>query len=161
MGPDAMIFIFWMLSFKPLFHSPLSLSSRDSLALLHFLPLEWYHLHIWGFPGSTSGKEPACQCRRHKRHRFDPWVGKIPWRRAWQQLQYSCLENALDRRAWQATVHRVTHSRVWLKWWGTAQRILLFLLHKWNNRGRIKFYSFYLPNIPAPFYIVNSQAPWT
>ena len=40
----------------------------------------------WGFPGSTSGKEPACQCRRHKRHRFDPWVGKIPWRRVWQPI---------------------------------------------------------------------------
>ena len=36
-----------------------------------------------GFPGGASGKEPACQCRR-KRCRFDPWVGKIPWRRAWQ-----------------------------------------------------------------------------
>ena len=29
------------------------------------------------------GQEPACQCRKHKRHGFDPWVGKIPWRRAW------------------------------------------------------------------------------
>ena len=37
-----------------------------------------------GFPGGSSGKEPACQCRRDKRHRFHPWVGKIPWRRAWQ-----------------------------------------------------------------------------
>ena len=37
-----------------------------------------------GFPGGTSGKEYACQSRRCKRHRFDPWVGKIPWRRAWQ-----------------------------------------------------------------------------
>ena len=39
-----------------------------------------------GFPGDASGKEPAyqCQCRRCKRHRFDPWVGKIPWRRKWQ-----------------------------------------------------------------------------
>ena len=37
-----------------------------------------------GFPGGASGKEPACQCRRPKRGRFDPWVGKIPWRRAWQ-----------------------------------------------------------------------------
>ena len=36
------------------------------------------------FPGGASGKEPACQCRRLKRHGFDPWVGKIPWRRAWQ-----------------------------------------------------------------------------
>ena len=35
-------------------------------------------------PGGTSGKEPASQCRRHKRCGFDPWVGKIPWRRAWQ-----------------------------------------------------------------------------
>ena len=31
-----------------LFHSPLSPSSRSSLASLQFLPLEWYHLHIWG-----------------------------------------------------------------------------------------------------------------
>ena len=31
-----------------------------------------------------SGKESACQCRRLKRHRFDPWIGKIPWRRKWQ-----------------------------------------------------------------------------
>ena len=38
MGPDAMILVFWMLSFKQLFHSPLSLSSRGSLVTLHFLP---------------------------------------------------------------------------------------------------------------------------
>ena len=37
-----------------------------------------------GFPGDTSGKECTCQCRRHKRHRFHPRVGKIPWKRAWQ-----------------------------------------------------------------------------
>ena len=32
----------------------------------------------------ASGKEPTCQCRRWKRCRLDPWVGKIPWRRARQ-----------------------------------------------------------------------------
>ena len=37
-----------------------------------------------GFPGGASGKEPACWCRRHQRCRLDLWVGKIPWRRAWQ-----------------------------------------------------------------------------
>ena len=37
-----------------------------------------------GFPGGTSDKEFACRCRRRKRRRFDPWVGKIPRRRAWQ-----------------------------------------------------------------------------
>ena len=39
---------------------------------------------LLGFPGGTSAKEPACQWSRHKRCRCDPWVGKIPWRRAWQ-----------------------------------------------------------------------------
>ena len=34
--------------------------------------------------GGASGEEPACQCRRHKRCRFTPWVGKIPWKRALQ-----------------------------------------------------------------------------
>ena len=49
MGLDAMILVFqcWVLS--QLFHSPLSPSSRGSLAPLHFLPLMWYHLHIWGY----------------------------------------------------------------------------------------------------------------
>ena len=33
--------------------------------------------------GGTNGKEPAWQCRRNQRLGFDPWIGKIPWRRAW------------------------------------------------------------------------------
>ena len=37
-----------------------------------------------GFPGGASCKEPACQCRRHQRRGFNPWAGKIPWRRKWQ-----------------------------------------------------------------------------
>ena len=37
-----------------------------------------------GFPGGASGKEPSCHCRRYKRRGFDPCMGKIPWRRAWQ-----------------------------------------------------------------------------
>ena len=28
----------------------------------------------------SRGQEPACQCREPQRHRFHPWVGKIPWR---------------------------------------------------------------------------------
>ena len=37
---------------------------------------------ILGFPGGSDGKESTCQWRRHKRRWFDPWVRKIPWRRA-------------------------------------------------------------------------------
>ena len=33
------------------------------------------------FPGDASGEETACRSRRR---RFQPWAGKIPWRRAWQ-----------------------------------------------------------------------------
>ena len=30
------------------------------------------------FPGAISGKEPPCQCRRHTRRGFDPWIGRFP-----------------------------------------------------------------------------------
>ena len=35
------------------------------------------------FPRWLTGKESACQCRRHRRLGFDPWVRKIPWSRKW------------------------------------------------------------------------------
>jgi len=37
-----------------------------------------------GFPGGPRDKEPAYQFRRSKRLEFNPWVEKIPWRRAWK-----------------------------------------------------------------------------
>ena len=39
---------------------------------------------LQGFPGGSSGKGLACQCRRYKRRWFDPCVGKISWRRKGQ-----------------------------------------------------------------------------
>ena len=54
-----------------------------------------------GFSGGTSGKESACQYRRCKIYKFDPWVGKIPWNGNGNPLQYSCLENSTDRGAWR------------------------------------------------------------
>ena len=77
-------------------------SFRDSYVPFKYFGI-WYDQKE-GFPGGTSGKEPACQGRSHKRHRFDARVGKIPWRSAWQPPQYSCLENIMDRGAWRAAV---------------------------------------------------------
>ena len=61
MGPNVMLLAFWVLSCKPLFHSPLSLSSRSFLVPLRFVPWGWYHLHIWCYwyflPAILS---PAC-----------------------------------------------------------------------------------------------------
>ena len=45
--------------------------------------------NIWGFPGGTNGKEHTCQYRRCKRHAFNCWIRKIPWRRAWQPTPVS------------------------------------------------------------------------
>ena len=56
---------------------------------------------------ALSGKEPACQCRRRKRGGLDPWVGKIPGRRAWQSTPVFLPEDPMDREAWWATVHPV------------------------------------------------------
>ena len=66
---------------------------------------------VGGFPGHTSGKEPACQCRRHKRQGFNPWVGKIPGGGHGNPLLYCCLENPTEGGASQAAVHGAAKSR--------------------------------------------------
>jgi len=69
------------------------------------------YIHTQGFPGGTSGKESNC-------NPLD--LGSITGRRRspgegnGNPLQYSCLENPMDRGAWWATVHGVTKSRTWL-----------------------------------------------
>ena len=45
-----------------------------------------------------------------------PILGRSPGKGNGNPLQYFCLENPIDRRAWQATVHGVTKSWTWLKW---------------------------------------------
>ena len=106
---------------------------------------------LWGFPAGTSGKEPACQCRRLKRCRFDLWVRKIPWRRPANAgevrdmgsipglgrspggrhdnpLQYSWLENPMDRGAWWALVHRVAKSWIQVKWVSTRTHTHIIMI---------------------------------
>ena len=51
------------------------------VAFLRILNLITFAKGLCQFPRWHSGKEPACQCRRHQRRRFDPWLGKILWRR--------------------------------------------------------------------------------
>ena len=63
-----------------------------------------------GFVGGSSGKEPACQCRRHRRVGWIPGLRRSPEGRSGYPLQYSCLEHLMDRGAWTATVHRATQS---------------------------------------------------
>ena len=61
--------------------------------------LEQLSIYTWDFPGGASGKEPACQSRRCKRHGFDPWVKKIPWKRAEQPTPVFLLGKSHGQRS--------------------------------------------------------------
>ena len=98
------------------------------------------------FLGGFSGKESTGQWRRRKRRGFDPWVRKISWRRSWQPtpvflpgeghgnpLQYSCLENPIDRGAWWAMVHEVAKGWTRLKWLSTRAAVSPgFFVSNWS-----------------------------
>ena len=62
-----------------------------------------------GFSGGT-GKESACQCRRHKRRSSIPGSGRCPRGANGNPFQHCCLENTMDRGVWWATVHGVAKS---------------------------------------------------
>ena len=66
-----------------------------------------YPHNIFGLSWWLSGKKIRPLSRRHG---FNPWDRKIPWRRNIYPLQYSSLENATDRGAWKAAAHGVTES---------------------------------------------------
>ena len=83
-----------------------------------------------GFPGGASGREPICQCRRHKRPGFGPWVGKIPWRRAWQPPPvFLPGETPWTRGAYWAMVHRFAKSWTQLK----QLRACVLNIHLWYD----------------------------
>ena len=80
---------------------------------------------ISGFRGDTSGKEPACQCRRCKGRGFHPWVGKIPSRRKRQLTPMFLSENfhgqeecgRLQQSQSDMTQHTHTHTGIISKPW--------------------------------------------
>ena len=68
------------------------------------------YVSLMDFPSGASGKESACKCKMHKKLSFIPGLGRSPGGRHGTSLQYSCLENPMDRTAWWSTVHRVAKS---------------------------------------------------
>ena len=72
----------------------------------------------------TLQQRICLQCRRC---RFDPWVRKIPWRRAWQPTPVFLPGESMNRRAWQATVHGVSKSCIPLNRLNTHTHTHLFL----------------------------------
>ena len=76
-----------------------------------FILLVWEQLY--SFSGGTSGTEPACQCRNHKKCRFDPSVRKIPWRRVQKPTPIFLPGESLGQRS--LVVHSITQNWTWLK----------------------------------------------
>ena len=78
-------------------------------AIVHGVAKSQTHLRDWTMnkfcvslmentAGGARGKEPICQCRRHKRQGFSLWTGKIPW---------SAFGNTLQHLAWR--IPRLVH----------------------------------------------------
>ena len=133
----AIILVFRILSFKPAFSlfsfslikrlfSPFLVSAirvvwSTYLRLLVFLPAILipacessslaFHMMYSGFSDGSDGKETACNARHPS---SIPGLGRSPGEGDGYWLQYSCLENSMDRGAWWATVRRVAKSWTWL-----------------------------------------------
>ena len=67
--------------------------------------------HNRGFPGGSEVKVSACNAGDPG---SIPGLGRSPGEGNSNPLQYSCLENLVDRGGWQAAVHGVTKSQTWL-----------------------------------------------
>ena len=66
---------------------------------------------IKGFPGGPVVKNPCANAEDAGDLGSVPGLGRLPREGNCNPLQYSCLENPMDRGGWQATVHRVTKSQ--------------------------------------------------
>ena len=75
------------------------------------LELRWYSEKLGGFLGGSVCKEFACNAGDAGDSGLMPGLGRSPGGGHGNPLQYSCLENRMDRRTWRTTVHRVTKSQ--------------------------------------------------
>ena len=102
-------------------------------------------IRTMGFPGGASGKEPTCQCRKCKSHRFNLGSGRSPGGGHGNPLQYSCLENTMDRVAWKTTVLGVAKSPTQLKTlciqepWNSLKNIFIEQALSYHKRTAIYF----------------------
>ena len=110
-----------------------------------------------------SCKEPACQCRRHKRGGSIPGSGRSPGGGRSNPLYYSCLENPMDRGAWwaqsmgsQRTRHKWNHLARAYRLDGKGEKYIcivncvlnLYSFFSFNFLHKLKRFS----NTPSTFY---------
>ena len=79
---------------------------RKGNTSLHFT---YFHSLLWGFPGSSDVEESACNAGDLGSNRG---LERSPEEGNGNPLKYCCLENSMDRGAWQAIVYGVTKNRI-------------------------------------------------
>ena len=83
-------------------------------SLIVYISVYLYAKYLLGiFHGGSGGKEIACNAGDPD---LIPGSRRSPEEGNGYPVQYSCLENSMDRGAWWATVHGVAKSQTWLKW---------------------------------------------
>ena len=106
-----------------------------------YLELYWHSLSTLGLPRQHSGKESTCQCRRHKKHSFDPWLRKILWRRKRQTTPVFLPGESHGQR-----------SLVGLQFMG-LQRVG----HDWAT---LLSFTFSVETEPCALQLLSLNAPW-
>ena len=79
-------------------HVYIHINTRVTICVYTRINIDAYALN-GGFPSGSAAKEPTCQCRRCKTSGYDPWVGKIPWRRKWQPTPVFFCEKSQGQRS--------------------------------------------------------------
>ena len=105
----------------------LSVSQQHQLLLLLWVG------HEQGFHGGSVVKESTCNVKAEGDTGWSPGLRRSPGEGNSNPLQYSCLENAMDREAWWARVHRVTKSWTQLKWLSTHACIHIYDCYRYNG----------------------------
>ena len=97
---------------REVFHPRVSIPLLQ-VPMLFFFPLKSLPVNqlYQAFPGGSVGKESACNAGDPG---LIPGLRRSPRGGHGNSLQYSCLENSMDRRAWWVTVHGASKSRTQL-----------------------------------------------
>ena len=87
--------------------SPVSITVSESFTVKLLRP----GFYLVGFPNGSAGEESACNAGDTEDMSSIPGLGRFPGEANGNPLQYSCLKNPMDKRAWWATVHGVAKSQ--------------------------------------------------
>ena len=134
-------------------------SSTPPTNFIIYMSITSYGVSWW-----VSGKESTCQC---KRHRFHPWIRKIPWKREWQPTPvflpekshrqrtltsyspWGCKESDIATKQQQLPVINCELKNNNVQWCAPT---LTAVPWKWKIQNNIKYLEYFLILIPSIFF---------